>query len=501
MLPEFMPLRPKSKTMTMRRLSVIIALMLTGTYAFAQYQIDLTPDASKRRTVTIYRSHGPKTASLYLNAPDPWYIGHSSIVARDDVLWEGPVGGSSSPSKSHIYNMLSADSSEQYVCIFGDLVQPGVGPGYNPWFRATVPSVDIDWESHAKPSDEANEDSWTGFCPVTTNQSERTKVIIRKMKDDTSLVYPSMTLKCWPTDAVRFMKANGTTALYNGATINNSDAPLTLYVDPLSTGPFEVTLQGPIDDEFKRPEDYLKGHVGSLALDSDLWWFGGEDPGGGYHVESILAVTPFTSGSFKWDVTEGASIVSLNNGGADSDSITATDDSTIMVKSTGASSSVEDVTIALTYNGVAVSSYSFTVRKPGTPQLITWYPMDDIWGLGYKTTYRFKVLDQFGAEVPFDMPINESFGAWTSDVWYEQWDEAEPNGLMTTAYSDNPHQFKDDYGASQLIPPSVAPGDLHADEPVKHVTQYYRAGSLTPGVGILIKTHTLQMYKGKGRQL
>ncbi len=260
MLPESMPFRPKSKAMTTRRLSVIIALMLTGTYAFAQYEIDLTPDAAKRRTVTIYRSHGPKTASLYLNAPDPWYIGHSSIVARDDVLWEGPVGGSSSPSKSHIYNMLSADSSEQYVCIFGDLVQPGVGPGYNPWFRATVPSVDIDWESHAKPSDEANEDSWTGFCPVTTNQSERTKVIIRKMKDDTSLVYPSMTLKCWPTDAVRFMKANGTTALYNGATINNSDAPLTLYVDPLSTGPFEVTLQGPFDDKSKRPEDYLKGY-------------------------------------------------------------------------------------------------------------------------------------------------------------------------------------------------------------------------------------------------
>ena len=38
-------------------------------------------------------------------------------------------------------------------------------------------------------------------------------------------------------------------------------------------------------------------------------------------------------------------------------------------------------------------------------------------------------------------------------------------------------------------------------EPVQHATQYYRAGSTTIGVGILVKQHTTQFCRGYARQL
>ena len=74
--------------------------------------------------------------------------------------------------------------------------------------------------------------------------------IVRKLKDDRSLVAPSMTLECWPVNAARFLKEDGVTALWSGATVSDSDTPLTLYVDPQYTGPFQVTLSGPADDEW-----------------------------------------------------------------------------------------------------------------------------------------------------------------------------------------------------------------------------------------------------------
>ena len=247
-------------------------------------------------------------------------------------------------------------------------------------------------------------------------------------------------------------------------------------------------------------QDLCTVNVLKVDLSTNLWWFAGENPGGGYEIQATLTAAPVTTGTFKWDVIAGTSIVDLNNGGADADSITAADDNNVTVKSTGSSSSIGDVTIALTYNGVAVCSYDLTVRKPGTPQLLAGFPTDAPWMLGYISTYRFKVLDQFGADVPFDMPVNESFGTWTSDLWYELWPEPTPNGTITQPYLGIAHQFKDEYGASQLVPSSVDPSDPAAGESVQHATQYYRAGSLTPGAGILIKQHTVQMFRGYSRQ-
>ncbi len=162
--------------------------------------------------------------------------------------------------------MVNAHSSQQYVTIFGTLTQPDPGSGRNPWFKATVPAVDIDWEKHAGEGHENDEDTWAGICPVTTNQSQRTKIIVRSPKDDLSLVPGRMTLECWPADIVRFLREDGVTALWSEATISDSETPLTLYVDPQKVGPFRVALLGPSDDKSNRPTDYLFGKAVLVEL-------------------------------------------------------------------------------------------------------------------------------------------------------------------------------------------------------------------------------------------
>lgn len=96
-------------------------------------------------------------------------------------------------------------------------------------------------------------------------------ILAAMTQDDFGLVSGWMTLECWPTDGVRFLKEDGTTALWHGASVSYSETPLTLYVDPVpeKAGPFTVTLKGDMDDAFNRPTDYLTGRAVLLDLDVD----------------------------------------------------------------------------------------------------------------------------------------------------------------------------------------------------------------------------------------
>ena len=239
---------------TVRQWVIVLAVMVSARL-FAE-TIKLEPDAAKRRTVVIH-SQGMRSASLYLDAPSPWKIGGSSIIASDTMLWRAQ---NVTPNNStHIYQLVNAYSSQEYVLIAGNLTQPGSGgTERNPTFSATVPSVDIDWVDHSGANHEADEDSWVGVCPFATNNAQRTQIIVRKLKDDRSLVTGSMTFHFRPTTVVRFLKADGS-VLADGATISDNMTPLTLYVDPIDTGRFTVELKGPVDDEFNRPSDYLSG--------------------------------------------------------------------------------------------------------------------------------------------------------------------------------------------------------------------------------------------------
>ena len=230
----------------------------------------------------------------------------------------------------------------------------------------------------------------------------------------------------------------------------------TFYVEGtnVSSSRGDVPFTGTFSYSGQYETGNASGTVVKVDISTNLWWFNGEDPQGGYDIHATLTETPVTTGTFKWDVTAGTSIVDLTNGAQNGDSITLTDTNTIDIRSTSHSYYSNDVTIALTIDGTHAYDKKITVKKPGAPQLLSGFPTDDPWNNGFLTTYRFKLVDQFGEQVPFNMPLNESFGAWEPDFLpYENWPEPQPKGVVTAN-----REFADSNGVYGVaIPMPVKP--------------------------------------------
>ena len=239
--------------------------------------------------------------------------------------------------------------------------------------------------------------------------------------------------------------------------------------------------------------------------DYDLWWFNGESPAN-YHVTITVTAQGATTGTFKWQVIAGGDKVNLNNGGDDSDTIIATDDNTVVVKSTAPSTSLNDVTIRFTYNNVFVQDLSLTVRAPDNLEHLN--DDDDDWGDGWRTTISYRIRDQFNQVLPQNVPWNEDIdgnGQYSNDTtvsnaavsdWEgENWPWGQENGVIT-----NPNNAQDVFvrsGAS-ATPPTENPhgGNVKVD----HVPQgKLRVGSATIGRGVIVRNLVWQTYRDHGR--
>jgi len=722
----------------------MMGAMLVGAHAGAgMFTVNLEPDAAKRRAVPI--SYGTCSAELYLYAPEGWMIGHSSIVAQDSTLWTGP---SEYSVRTHLYRMLNANSSREYLVVYGNLTKGEGTDGRSPWFRATVPTVDIDWEGFTSVPDEENEDDRCLFCPVTSDNAKRRRMVIQNPRDDTSLKDPILTL-VYSMSALTVRRADGTavasgTALDTRLSINHT--PLTLYADPVAgKDGFRIMLKGPSDGTYEPmdfiwgnsiaadldvdanrngvineadddteesvggtvgvggalqplnlkllPEDLASGTLtlsaesggaririwpnsstngtpvalpknwtvgadtvpdtlyvqgvaasdnprdvalklsytdgqktvedavrltvvqtdldvdadyngaiteadepleesagglvaaggnlcpvslklrpeslalGTLTLSAepggekirvwptastngtpvtlpktwtvgadtvpdtlyvqglsasgtprdvklrllyksgaldvcedsirltvlkvdmnyDLWWFNGENPGDGYHITSTLTVTPVTTGTFKWDVITGTDKVNLNNGGTDADSIMATDDNTIDVKSTAASagavSVTKDVTIQLKYNGAVMCTCDLAVFSPDhLVHLRDDDAADATWGYDSKIHYRIE--DQFNRTLPYNVPLNEHFTlAPTTNYAGMDWRRG-AEGSVTV----NPVDWYDHIQGetSTHTPTPVGPTDPDAGTKVYYWPGTWNIGSTTIGNGVTV---------------
>lgn len=248
-----------------RLLVVVLCLTAFLSNAVSTYEISLVPDAAKRRAIVIQKGQGPATASLLLRTSHPWLIDSSRIATSDDCLWY--AANTPARNSTHVYRLVNADSSEQYVRIAGSLTRSGSESGRKPVFRATVPAVDVDWQGREDGWDENDEDTWARLCSMTAGQDERARLVVRRPQDDLSLVSGRMTIECRPADVARLLKTDGTP--WGGTAIAVSATPLTLLVDPLRPGTFTVTLRGTSDGQGGQPTDYLVGRVVRVDLDVD----------------------------------------------------------------------------------------------------------------------------------------------------------------------------------------------------------------------------------------
>jgi hypothetical protein len=255
-----------------------------------------------------------------------------------------------------------------------------------------------------------------------------------------------------------------------------------------------------------------------VELDKTLWWFNGEDPAN-YDVSGTLTAHGVSLGSFKWDVVNGDDKVNLNNGGTDADSITATDDPSVTIKSTKASATAadvtKDVTIALTYNGTVVCTYDLAVFAP--------HSLNHLWDehnpipaplAGYQSIIHYEILDQFGDVLPKEVPWNEDIDGngiysdlttlstsqisdWTianGKAENQNWAWNPENGILDANPADAQDQIKRNWNPGR-VPQPHPPGTPLSTEKISHnLPGALYVGGATPGTGIKVKDVMWQLY-------
>ena len=163
----------------------------------------------------------------------------------------------------------------------------------------------------------------------------------------------------------------------------------------------------------------------------------------------------------------------------------------------------KDITVRLRIDGQSVTTFDTVVFAPDAAEQIGGH-MDAADGNGYITQYLFAVVDQFGIGLPRPTPGNETFGQVFPDNTYENWIAPSPVFLGTNGSG----QINDVYGhrgyfkadlTTLLVPLPLNPFEEGWTDPVRHFEQKYYIGSTQSGRGVLVKTHTVQDYRGKSR--
>ena len=276
---------------------------------------------------------------------------------------------------------------------------------------------------------------------------------------------------------------------FSNPQITTSGNKSTLTVQAQGSPSTSATDKKKVKCVYTRPEGACDGYVDAIifkiALDNDLWWFNNENPQGGYNITATLSVQPMSTGTFKWDVTAGASKVDLNNDGATADSITATDDNTITVKSTAASTAAanvtKDVTIQLSYNGTVLGGYDIVIAAPDhLVHLIEFTNSHPTFG--YETKIYYRIEDQFNRTLPsYPTPLNES---WTTGIVDDysgmDWRRGPTGGGLV-----NPVNWSDAISGeiSTKTPTPISPSDLGSGIAVYHWSGLWKVGSSSNGAG------------------
>ena len=247
-------------------------------------------------------------------------------------------------------------------------------------------------------------------------------------------------------------------------------AQITIYVDGLCSASEDVSI-------------VVEEDPGTSAGSSgEMWWFNGEKPTN-YNTTLRAAAVPPSTCPHQWYFETGgdkAQIVGPATGWR------------IQIASKAPSVAPGDVRLRVMRNGVLYPiTLRVTVRAPSQLRegRIKNNP-DSTWG--YLTRISYVVLDQFYHPLTKDLPVSENWLTGPiADYQGTNWRQGPPNGVVAPNA-----KFLDKIGGelSNKIPKPVWAPYPGANIPVQHWGQQFRAGSVTPGSGRPVQTHTLQKY-------
>lgn len=214
----------------------------------------------------------------------------------------------------------------------------------------------------------------------------------------------------------------------------------------------------------------------------EMWYFDGETPAS-YTVATQVTANK-AGGVFAWNTS---AHLTLSSAAAASPTVTTA----------ARTAARRDAWIALRHTDgaglVTSASYRLTVLEPRTlAHLNTVNAADPVWG--YDTEVHYSIRDQFGTDLPRNVPINEQWtGGVVADAAGMDWRRG-AEGSATV----NPANWFDHIQGETAghTPAPVGPGHAAAGSAVYHWPGDWRVGSLTIGNGSTVASVTWRKNRG-----
>ncbi|MFN7947558.1 MAG: hypothetical protein U0Z53_19570 [Blastocatellia bacterium] len=223
-----------------------------------------------------------------------------------------------------------------------------------------------------------------------------------------------------------------------------------------------------------------------------LWWFSGENPQN-YATSTTLTASSSNSTLYSWEIIGGTDQLRFD----DNSTLKVTSSNEVTVKTINFSTSPNQIRVKVTINGLSSAALQMTVRTPyqlepfGEPMHLA--DSQQI----FKSIYKYRILDQFGNLLPFDVPFNEKFVfPITVDYPGMNWEQSVANGL--TLPPDDVADLMTPGRFAGQVPVPTFPGLPLSNVRVFHRLQEFYVGSELVGIGRRVQGNTQQYYIDHG---
>jgi hypothetical protein len=228
---------------------------------------------------------------------------------------------------------------------------------------------------------------------------------------------------------------------------------------------------------------------------STLWWFNGANPANYSTSVTLIASTAITV-SYSWTITTGTNQLRFD----DNSTSKVTSSNQATVKTINFSTNPNEIGVTVTVNGQTSPTLHMTSLTPRSLDPLTPRHDPDT-QRGYISQMIYRILDQFGTVLPFNVEINENFTSSTAvDYPGMNWPPSVPNGDITA-----PDHLVDFIAPpvvfSGMVPIPNLPQTPLGNVKVAHISQEIYVGSQTLAAGRRVQSDVSQQYQDHGAHL